>query len=233
MKTKFVGGRSKLERRKGVREWWGYRQCLCPKGKHVGPPQDFWKTLDGQGNPTHGTPYCTTCPLNMVEFVFRLLPDGEKRLYPRWLVKSGKFSVEDVGKTELIPLANKWLSAQGANPDGVDYCSNSGRKAFAKVCSATSAPYEESFEVHGDLPKTWSKYYQKDMKPTVWPKPYRRKQSTDPDTCLMVHRRFALYIGRSRPNHEPVKLSRTDALLALLARNSGLDRDVAQILLKT
>ena len=233
MKTKFVGGRSKLQRKKGVREWWGYRLCLCPKGKHIGPPIEFWKTLDGRGNPTGGTPYCTTCPLNMVDFVFRLLPQGQKRLYPRWLVKSGKFSVEDVGKTELIPLANRWLKLQGANPDDVGYCSNSGRKALAQVCSATNTPYEESFETHGDLPKTWVKYYQPDMKPTVWQRPYRRTQSKNHDTCLKLHRRFALYIGRGRPNHEPVELSRTDALLALLARSSGLDREVAQILLKT
>ncbi len=113
------------------------------------------------------------------------------------------------------------------------YCSNSGRKALAQVCSATNTPYEESFETHGDLPKTWVKYYQPDMKPTVWQRPYRRTQSKNHDTCLKLHRRFAMYIGIGRPYHDHVALSRTDALLALLARSSGLDREVAQILLKT
>ena len=35
MRTEFNGGRSKLERKKGFREWWSYRQCLCPNGKHL------------------------------------------------------------------------------------------------------------------------------------------------------------------------------------------------------
>ena len=231
MRTEFDGGRSKLEQKKGLREWWGYRACLCPNGKHVGIPQDFWKSLDERGNPTAGTPFCTTCPLNMAEFVFRLLPSDQHRLYPRWLRKTCRFAEDDVGQTKLVPLANHWLRAQGANPDVEDYCSNGGRKALARVCTATGAPYKESYEVHGDLPKTWHKFYQKEMEPDRSFK--RRTQSRDADQCLKFHRRFAMFIGRGAPAQQPLKLSRTDELLALIARNQGAHREVAQILFKT
>ncbi len=34
MWTKMVGGRAKLEKRKGIRQWKAFRICLCPNGKH-------------------------------------------------------------------------------------------------------------------------------------------------------------------------------------------------------
>ena len=159
MRTKFVGGRSKLENKKGTREWWGYMCCLCPGGKHVPPPADL--RLNARGNPTEPVEFCTSCPLNTVSIVFRLLPTSKPRLFPRWLTKSGRFSVEEgIDTANLTCVANQWLRAQGSNPDNEDYCSNGGRKALGKLCSATKTPFKVSFEVHGDLSKTWGKHYE-------------------------------------------------------------------------
>ena len=170
-------------------------------------PIDFWKTLDSSGNPTAGVPFCSTCPLNMAQYVFRLLPRGQLRLYPRWLPKTGKFSVEDVGENKLLPLANRWLRLQGANPDQVDYCPNGGRKALGLLCNELKTPYRESFEAHGDHPKTWHKHYQSKMIPDKSFK--RRTQSTSAEDCLKMHKRFAMYIGRGPPIPQCAKLSRT------------------------
>ena len=186
MRTEFVGGRSKLENKKGTRDWWGYRCCLCPEGKHVPPPADLYKILDARGNPTEPLTFCTSCPLNAVDIVFRLLPSTKHRLYPRWLPKSGRFSEEEGIATErLTNVANQWLRAQGANPDVENYCSNGGRKALAKLCTITKTPFNVSFEVHGDLPKTWTKHYEPGMKPVD--RSFRRRtQSKNVEECTVL-----------------------------------------------
>ena len=77
------------------------------------------------GNPRGDIPFCTSCPLNTVSIVFRLLPTSKPRLFPRWLTKSGRFSVEEgIDTANLTCVANQWLRAQGSNPDNEDYCSN-------------------------------------------------------------------------------------------------------------
>ena len=231
MRTDLHGGRSKLERKRGVRQWWMYRVCMCPGGKHVGIPDGFMQTIAHSGNPTNGVPFCSTCPLNMFECVDRLLPSDDHRLYPRWLPGCSRFHFTDnVGTKRLTVVANQWLKAQGACPDNAPYSSNMGRKAHAYWCDATNTPYEESFEIHGDLPCTWNKYYQPSCKID---KSFRRRtQSTDPEVCLKGLRRFAMFCGRGPSDHVPEDMSRLEKLLALNSRNMGAQREVAQILLQ-
>ena len=51
--TKMVNGRAKLTGlKKGRREWWMWRICMCKTKKHVRPPQDAWSWIDDDGNPT-------------------------------------------------------------------------------------------------------------------------------------------------------------------------------------
>ena len=229
MRTGMVGGRSKLERKKGNRAWYVYRQCICPEGKHKGIPNDFFEALPVDCNPTDAIPFCTTCPLNAFQFVKWALPVNDNRIYPRWLTEQNRYSVESVGRKKLTSVANEWLKAQGANPDDKPYCSNSGRKALAKWCEATSTPYRESFEIHGDLQKNWVTYYQPSMKAD---RVFRRRtQSRNPQTCLKALKRFAMYVGRGTPADQPANLSCQERMLALLARKLGAHRELAEILL--
>ena len=231
MRTRMKGGRSKLERKKGVRPWYTYRLCFCPQGKHVAIPDEFYESLDANNNPTEPATFCTTCPLNAFQFIKWGLPDNDTRLYPRWLEKQNRYSDESVGKKKLIPTSNRWLKAQGANPDDEPYCSNSGRKALGRWCDATNTPYRESFEIHGDLQDTWLKYYQKSLKNDRLSR--QRNQSRQPEPCLKALRRFAKYCGRGTTEDDPENMDRKEKLLALLARKLGAEREVAEILLNS
>ena len=131
--TYMVGGRPKVPGIHEDREWMVCRICLCPEGKHVGLPEDWLDYLDGDYNPVN-QPWCTTCPLNMWEVTQGLLADDDKgRTYCRWLPKQHRFAKPCLGWKQIIPLARRWLDIQGANPDGLRFCSNSGRKSCGMV----------------------------------------------------------------------------------------------------
>ena len=188
MSTVMVGGRAKLERRKGTRDWSVYRVCLCPKGKHV-PPPDNWQTLlDKNSNPKEVT-WCSTCPLNAFKCIREMLPDGDLRTYPRWVSKQDRYSPDDHGPDAMKKLMLRWIDLQGGNPDGLTYDTNGGRKTLGKMCQTYQVMYHESFELHGDLWCTWCKYYQEKLGRDPLFK--RRTQSPDPDVCCAALRKFA------------------------------------------
>ena len=229
MCTDFQGGRCKLEAEKGVRPWKLYRRCLCPGGKHKHIPNNWDTYLDKKGNPKRfPLPWCTTCPLN----AFSLVKGWSKtnRTYPHWTGK--RFAPEqNIGEDSRKKHMQKWLDAQGANPDGVQFDSNSGRKALGQWCDEFNVPYEESMEIHGDHWDTWKKNYQPRLRRE--PELNRREQSADPEACLKALNRFARGIGRGvreRRDPEQITQDQRDRLQILLIRGMGMGAQVAQIL---
>ena len=229
MSTVFVGGRAKLERKKGIRKWKLYRVCLCPGGNHQPPPADWHQHLNHLGNPKGEVNWCTSCPLNSFQVVRDLLPDNDKRSYPGWLPAQLRYSKDNVGEDRIMPLIQRWLNIQGANPDNLAFDSNGGRKVLGKLCSRFGIPYHESIELHGDLWPTWKRHYQHDLQRDPLFK--RRTQSRDVDECCAALWRIARGIGRGRTERDdPKDLSRLEALLALDCRARGMHAEVNRCL---
>ena len=147
--TEFVGGRNKLHgNKRGSRPWAQYYICLCPGGVHDPAPDGFYATIQNDGNSRFQPNFCTICPLNwLVVKQARMAPEP-LRLFAKWTTKRKRFG-ENHGK--VIKIANRWFRAQGADEGGMDYQSNSGRRALAGWLQKTHAPYHEGFEVHADL----------------------------------------------------------------------------------
>ena len=189
--SEFDGGRAKLcGNKKGTREWWVWRVCLCPGGRHIRPPHNFKETINKAGNPTVNIKWCTCCPLAALELLWSY--PGPRRCYPKWLTKSGTFKKQNEG--DVIQLALQWMLAQGVTEVGFD--TNSGRKSLANWCEFLHVPYAESFYIHGDHPDVWRDSYQPTI-PTV-KKGNNRKQGRNPDECTKALRRFGGYLGRGR-----------------------------------
>ena len=148
--TELDGGRAKLAGdKRGSRPWKVYRTCLCPGGKHRGPPKDIvnkW-LWPKDGNPpakhcVDGKPqWCTVCPLSAMQLVLGLQTGDKMGVYRKWL-PSGRFGL--VNENDMPELANQWMFAQDANP-AAKYCSNGGRKCLARWCSEVEVPYRELF----------------------------------------------------------------------------------------
>ena len=152
--TSFHGGRAKLcGVKKGSRPWRVWRTCHCP-GLHKRPPAMF--TVNKLGNPTSPITWCTTCPVAVLEFVFSMQWQREKRCYPKWLPSGrfGKSNTKDIAKQAI-----DWFIAQGVIEEDRRYDRNAGRKSLARWCSHLNLRYEDSFQIHGDLPEVWSKNY--------------------------------------------------------------------------
>ena len=220
MWTQMVGGRAKLEKRKGIRPWKAFRICLCPNGKHNDVPDKF-RTKDN--NPENLT-WCSTCPINSFKVVRYYLPGNDKRSYPKWCPPckehKGRFSKDNVGDGAIKVLIQRWLNLQGANPDGLEFDTNSGRKSLGKLCSLMHIPYHESFELHGDLFKTWKRYYQKNLQRDPFFR--RRTQSQDVEECTAALWRIARAFGRGKTlEQDPQSLSLTERLLVLNNRLLG------------
>ena len=235
MTTKFLGGRPKVPGFNKKRDWHGIRICLCKGGKHVPPPPDWTDHLDSESNPCYpcgSIPWTTCCPLNMFQCVQDLLPPEEKgRTYCTWLRKQKRFGLRDLGKSKLIDAARDWYKAQGANPDDLEFCSNSGRKALGKWCSELCIPYRESFPIHGDLWSTWSKFYQLTL--VREPGYQEREQPRDLDECCRALWKLARWFGRGRTVREdPAEFSQTQIgrMLAATLRSLGQSSVVADIL---
>ena len=232
MRTKMVGGRSKLNSRKGMREWSGYRVCLCPKGKHIPVPKG-WNNIDNldpERNPKVHF-WCTTCPLNCFQIIRESLPPEDQRSYPKWLQRQGRYGKENIGFPGTINLAKEWLNVQGANPDGLVFDQNSGRKALGKWCDEYNVLYSESINIHGDLYVTWKTYYQHGLRrehvQTV------RDQSKDPNECCLALRKFARAIGRGREVREDPKvfdMNQLGRLMVMSLRAMGKGAEVASVL---
>ena len=226
MCTKMVGGRAKLEAKKGIRPWTAYRVCFCPEGKHQGLPAG-WRIVIGSNN---APSWCTTCPLTAFQVVRECLPEADLRTYPN-VKKDGSYAKTNAGKETIIPLGRKWIDVQGGNPDALRFDSNSGRKALGKWCDEFNIPYSWSFEIHGDLWCTWAKYYQNGLrKERAFA---RRTQSCDPVDCCRALRKFARAIGRGRTVREDPKdytLNQLGQMFALHLRRQGLGAEVNKIL---
>ena len=226
MCTRMVGGRAKLEARKGIRPWYAYRVCFCPDGKHKGLPAG-WRAVIGSN---HAPSWCTTCPLTAFQVIRESLPQDDNRTYPN-IKKDGTFAKTNAGKETIIPLGRKWINAQGGNPDDLRFDGNSGRKALGKWCDEFNVPYSWSFEIHGDLWCTWSKFYQNGLRKE--PAFARRTQSREPVDCCRALRKFARAIGRGRTVREDPKefsLNQVGQLLSLQLRRQGLGTEVNKIL---
>lgn len=231
MSTQMVGGRPKIPGINKIRAWKNYRVCLCPEGKHVPPPDDWCANLGAGHNPENPT-WCTICPLNMFQCIQDLLPDNDKgRSYPRWLPAQRRYGDKDIGHQSLIPLARKWLDEQGANPDQLVFCKNSGRKALGKLAAHLGWKYSVSFPQHGDLWSTWHKYYQKNLRrEEVF---VDREQPTNVEDATVGLWKFARFVGKGRTTREdPVTFTNDQVGQLLIATLRGLGQGslVAKIL---
>ena len=188
--SKFRGGRAKLAgTKKGTREWWVYRVCLCPGQFHISPPANF---INRHGNPTVAIRWNTNCPIACIELLNSLCEPTQQRVYPKWL-KSGRFGSSNVDN--VVDLAIDWFIAQGVCPSDRRYDTHAGRKALARWCRKLNTPYRESFEIHGDLFETWSEHYEDDV---PGDKIQRRNQSRNPDECTRALCRLANWFGKGK-----------------------------------
>ena len=233
MRTDFKGGRPKLQNQaRNTRPWKAYRVCLCPEAKHVPLPDgwDSYENLDEQCNPKNVT-WCTVCPLNCFQVVNGSLHEEDARIYPRWCAVEKRYSLHNIGKPKMIDFCRRWIDAQGANPDGLVFDSNSGRKALGKWCSQLNIPYHESMQIHGDLWDIWKKYYQPDLRKD--PGFTERKQSEEVDECCRALWKLARFFGRGRTTRDdPVDLTQNqrDRLTIALLRRLGQTSIVNEIL---
>ena len=227
--TKFIGGRSKLcGNKKGSRNWWAFRVCMCPGGKHIPPEKGLPFSFDRYGNSTRDlSKYCTTCPV----FAFEVLQASqpmETKLYRLWLdsesrTRKGRTRWGEKGIHEPQLLAIKWMSCQGVP----NLSKNSGRMACAQWSQATGAPYPELVHVIGDNPDVWRDHYQPKLPETHCK---NRVQSTDPVVATAVLQRFARFCGRGLPPEAPPPgLTRHEIGMWTLLRNSGFHGDAKRI----
>ena len=183
--TRMKGGRSKLQgNKKGTRQWFVYRPCLCKGKKHRSPPDVI--QLDREGNPRGRVNWNTVCPLAMMEFIENLQGTPKWKPYVKWN-DSGSVSKQNHGDVPL--LANQWLHHQVSLPL---FDKNSGRKALARWLEELGIPYEQGFQIHGDLPSTWRTSYQPSIPRTTFPD---RTQSRDPDEATQALRAFAKWLN--------------------------------------
>ena len=232
MATDLVGGRAKLEKSKGVRPWKLFRVCFCPKGDHKALPEDWQDRLDSKGYPAGKVPWCTTCPLNAFQAVRDLLPEDDHRTYPKWNKSSARFhETNSIGERLRLGKFQKWINIQGANPDGLTFHSNGGRKSLGKWCDEFDVPYEDSFEIHGDHWTTWKKHYQPRLRRE--PEFNRRTQSPNADDCTNALWRFAEGIGRGKSKKkekEEITPKQRGLMLQTLMRKFGMGDDLKRIL---
>ena len=191
--TEFQGGRAKLHGvKKGSRPWRVWTVCFCPGKKHQRPSKRFYVSIQRTGNPRGKVNFCTTCPLACLEVLFAKQPSSQKRRYPKWL-DSGRFGEKNVN--DVAAMAIQWFIDQGAISEAQRFCRNAGRKSLAVWTGHLNVPYEESFQIHGDLWNVWSKNYEKDVQKSGF---RTRTQTTTPLIATKALRKLANYFGRGR-----------------------------------
>ena len=232
MYTEMLGGRAKLERAKGSRDWRVYRVCMCPGGKHQGPRPDFieW-VLDGKD-----PDWVTTCPLTCFQVIrAHLADDDDPRIYPN-LTPKGMFSGfggkewKSMGWKTMFPFLRRWLDIQDGNPDSLVYDSNMGRHALGKVCDVADISYPESFEITGDKFTNWRHYQERVLNDRNFK---RRTQSPDIKVVLKALRKIARWMGRGptvRQDPETLTKRQVNELLILFGRSMGQNAEVNRIL---
>ena len=219
MGFEMLGGRPKLPRQQEDRQWMVYRVCLCPGGVHKPVPED-WHMKSDQGYNPYQVGWCTSCPINCRQVVRSLLSDDDRRPYPKWNEVGMELGEWNVGRRKMLPAVQAWFDAQGANPDGLKYDGNSGRKSLAKWSQELGVPYEQSVQLHGDLLSIWQKYYQPGVRQSDWKD---RFQSEDVDVALAPLRVFAQYCGRGRTQDKPKPQVNIETLLSAVGAKLGID----------
>ena len=93
----------------------------------------------------------------------------------------------------MVDLAIDWLEMQGACTEANRYDSNAGRKSLGKWTRHLDIPYQQSFQLHGDLWEVWHDSYEEAVPKSKYEV---RKQSTEPDIACVALRKFANWLGR-------------------------------------
>ena len=201
IKTDYKGGRCKSP---GFpRAWSKYTICLCPERKHKSPTSYFKDTIDSKGMPSHGVPWCTTCPLACMEYIWSY-DKSKGKTYANAGKKNGRFNSQQ--SADVPERAIEWLHSQGIKGK---FSHGSGRKSLGLLCTEYNIEYSDSFQIHQDLPKTWKRHYQPGM-PKHDPTFTDRNQSKDPDTCMVAVRSIASNWGLGHKFER--KLSMRDSL---------------------
>ena len=223
--SKYHGGRAKLTgMKKGSRDWWVFRVCMCPGNQHVRPPRDFKDQLNVYGDPTCGrVAFCSTCPLTAWEIIESLQynEDEPVRTYPKWLEPKGRRALGGFSKVNIndpAAYAVQWMEAQKVGK----FDHNSGRKCLANWIGHLQIPYAESVHIHGDLHQVWGRNYQEDVPASVYS---IRNQSKDPAVATKALRKLAKWMGRGMPYNTTLKQSDRyhDALLRALGKVKQAD----------
>ena len=215
--TAYKDGRNKLSgRKKGTRKWKAFFVCMCPDGKHKPVPQGWEYCLDATGNPRLEVPFPSECPLNARQIKIRCSHDPTQfRLFSKW-TKSTQAYVSNHG--DPADLARRFLELQGAGAgDGLQYCRNAGRMAFANWLDELHVPYHEGFQAHGDLPDVWKKY-QPGLQSSNFAE---REQNTVPAIVCAALRRFRHSCGRDDQTPVDKGLDLNSRLMVGLLRSQG------------
>ena len=192
--SRFDYGRCKLTgTKKGTRQWWVFRVCLCPGQQHISPPPDFREVIGKDGNPTVEIKWNSNCPVAGIQLYTSMLNPREQRMYPLWL-GTGRYG--KLNHNSVVNLAIDWFVAQGVCRQDNRFDTNAGRKALARWCRHLNVPYKESFEIHGDLFKTWSEHYEDSVPGDN--SMDRREQSRNPDVATKALCRLANWLGRGK-----------------------------------
>ena len=230
--TAYKGGRSKLcTARKGTRPWRAWRICMCIGKKHIPLPEDVQYCMDKKGNLLEPASWCTGCPVNCMELIFRtqdyLAPERHDdnyrhvRIYRKWEKTRGRAARDSQG--EPVEFALKWLKVQGLERD---YDTNAGRKALSRWLQELKILHPEGVQIHGDCEDVWAKNYQKQM-PLMGYK--ERNQSLDPHQATAALRKFAMWCRRG-PSVKPLGVSRRDRMLGAFFKEMGHGEKANKIL---
>jgi hypothetical protein len=213
IKTEYKGGRCKSP---GFpRAWSKYTICMCPERKHRSPKSHFKDTVDKKGKPSHGVPWCTTCPVACLEYIWSH-DKAKGKTYANAGKKNGKFSSQQAD--DIPTRAIEWLHSQGTKGN---FSHGSGRKSLGLLCNEYNIAYRDSFQIHQDLPKTWKDHYQHGM-PKHDPTFTDRDQSKDPETCMVAVRSIAMNWGVGRKVQ--LKMDRKETLNYYMFRKMGFGK---------
>ena len=147
------------------------------------------------GNPTVEVKWNTNCPLACIQLYNGMLEPRYQRMYPQWLPKTGRVAPR-LNYNSVVDLAIDWFVAQGTCTQDNRYDTNAGRKSLARWCRHLNIAYKESFEIHGDLYKTWSEHYEDSIPGDS--SMDRREQSRNPDVATKALCRLANWFGRGK-----------------------------------
>ena len=193
MWTQMEGGRAKRELRLETMPWKMFRVCTCPGPVHRGLPDDYesqYDLFDDAGFPRQAPTWCSGCPITcwqtIQHFMTRSMQPDSLRVYPRWSLKTNKFSREDIGRDKIHKEIHDFAVYLNACPPGTILSNNGGRKANGQLCDAMRIPFKHSLNWHGDKPIHWRRHYQPGL-PQVPTNFRQRKQSTDPLYCIRGH----------------------------------------------